>query len=395
MTARAWLAVLSLTLGSFSFVTSEFLPVGILPQVSQSFGISAGAAGLMMTIPGILAALSAFGVMLLAGNADRRRVLQLLSLLLVLSSLLAAWAPSYAVMLASRVLLGIGLGAFWALSLAVTSRLVPPSAVPMAASAVFGGVTAAMIFGVPLGTYLAEAFSWRAAFLVTAALAAVALAMQLWALPPLKTASSLKLASLAQFMRQPAARRSIATIVLVFIAQFGSYTYLAPLVQRVGITGNTLTALLLGYGIAGFIANFLVPRFAAKSVKFTLAGAVGLLMLSLLALPATRSPTLTMALVMLWGIAWGALPLSLNLAHRQVPGGETEAASATFTGVIQVAIALGAGVGGMVVDSAGISADFLAAGLFALPALLMALGVGARAGSDARSMRAQCCDGVH
>ncbi|MEG3349750.1 MFS transporter [Novacetimonas sp. GS1] len=110
--ARQRLAVLSLALGSFASVTTEFLPVGILPDISRTFFVTPGTAGLTMTVPGMMAALSAPGVMLFSGRTDRRRIILWLSLILLAGCLIATLAPTFAVMLLSRALVGISLGAF-------------------------------------------------------------------------------------------------------------------------------------------------------------------------------------------------------------------------------------------------------------------------------------------
>lgn len=153
---RQRLAVLSLALGSFASVTTEFLPVGILPDISRTFSISPGTAGLTMTVPGMMAALSAPGVMLLSGRTDRRRIILWLSLILLAGCVIATMAPTFTVMLLSRALVGISLGAFWAMGLSVAVELVAKQKAHKAAAAVFAGVTAAMILGVPMGSLVAE-----------------------------------------------------------------------------------------------------------------------------------------------------------------------------------------------------------------------------------------------
>ncbi|MFB9952879.1 MFS transporter [Rhizobium puerariae] len=373
--ARSWLAVLSLALGSFASVTAEFLPVGVLPEVAESFGITAGSAGLMMTLPGVLAALAAPGVMLLAGSTDRRRILLLLSVILLAACLLSAWAPTYGIMLLSRAMVGISLGAFWALALAVAVRLVDAEKAHKAAAAVFAGVTAAMILGVPLGTLVAEHFSWRGAFLAAAAIAAAAVLMQAWALFPIPAAGSMRIASLVAFMQRAASRKSMLMITLVFAAHFGTYTYVAPLMQQAGIGPSNITLLLLGYGVAGFFANFVASHFIGRSLRGSLLAAKVLLLASLAALPWLAGlPLAEIALILVWGIAWGALPLCLNTWNRSVSGSDTEASSAMFTFTCQVAIALGSASGGFIVDHMGLSATFTAGAVVVLPSAALLVG---------------------
>lgn len=364
---RSWLAVLSLALGSFASVTSEFLPVGVLPEVAQTYGISAGSAGLMMTLPGVLAALSAPGVMILAGRADRRRILLLLSAILLVSSLVAVWAPVFWLMLLSRAMVGLSLGAFWAMALAVAGRLVTADKAHRAAAAVFAGVTAAMILGVPLGTLVAEHFSWRGAFVAAAVIAAVALLTQWLTLPSLPASGAMQFASLVQFVKRAPARKSLLMIALIFAAHFGTYTYVAPVMQQAGIDASSITPVLLGYGVAGFFANFAASHFVAKDLRGSLLVAKVLLLASLVALPLLAAlPWVVIALIMVWGIAWGALPLCLNIWNRSISGGETDAPSAMFTFTTQVAIAIGSGGGGLVMDHMSIDMTFWAGAVVVL-----------------------------
>src|SRR5260370_5028026 len=132
---RSWLAVGSVTIGAFAFVTTEFLPVGLLPQIARDLGVTPGTAGLMVTIPGVIAAISAPGMMLGAGRIDRRQILLMLSVLLLGSNLISAFASNFASMLLGRAILGAGLCGFWTLALAASGRLVrPPDAANPTAS---------------------------------------------------------------------------------------------------------------------------------------------------------------------------------------------------------------------------------------------------------------------
>lgn len=373
--SRTRLAVLSLGLGAFASVTAEFLPVGVLPQVAAEFGVSDGSAGLMMTLPGIMAALAAPGVMMLAGRSDRRRILLALSAILFAACLLSATATSFPSMLLGRAMVGVSLGAFWALGLAVAVRLVPPERAHGAAATVFAGVTAAMILGVPLGTLVAEHFSWRGGFVAAALVAAIAFVCQFLALPAAPADSSLQPSALLRFAKCPAARRSMLMIALVFAAHFGTYTFVAPLLQQSGFATAHITPLLLGYGVAGFVANFIASRYVGAHLQGTLLTVKAMLFVSLLALPwLNAAPPAQVAVVLLWGMAWGAMPLSLNSWHRSVAGADAEAASAMFTCTAQVAIALGSGAGGAIVDHAGMGATFWTAAATVLLSIVVLVG---------------------
>lgn len=356
---RQRLAVLSLALGSFASVTTEFLPVAIQPDISRAFSVSSGTAGLTMTITGIMAALSAPGVMLLSGRTDRRRIILWLSLILLLGCLMALMAPTFSIMLLSRALVGISLGAFWAMGLSVAVELVAKDRAHKAAAVVFAGVTAAMILGVPMGSLIAEYMSWRGAFVAAAIIAVIALLMQWRLLPAVSAESQVQFTDFTAFLRLPEARRSIVMIAAVFAAHFAAYTYLTPLIHEAGIPSTAVTVLLLAYGAIGFASNLVASRFLENNLKATLFVSKASLAIPFLFLPVlVIFPKFETTLILLWTVAWGALPLCLNSWHRTIETDHSEAAAAMFTFTAQVAIAIGSSLGGAIVDHFGLKANF-------------------------------------
>jgi predicted MFS family arabinose efflux permease len=357
---RAWLAVGSVTIGAFAFVTTEFLPVGVLPQVARDLGVTSGTAGLMVTIPGVIAAISAPGMMLGAGRIDRRHILLMLSVLLLASNLISAFAPSFAVMLLGRAMLGASLGGFWTLALAAAGRLVRPQDAARATAMILAGVTCATVIGVPLGTFIAGLASWRASFMATGVLVAIALGAQALLIPPLPSSAALRFADLVALWRRAVPRKSLLMVALIFGAHFSSYTYIAPfLLENASFSASSITWLLLGFGIVGFVSNFAFSAMVTRNLKASLATVVVLLMFALSTMPLLRhSEPAVMVTVLVWGIAFGAIPLCLSVWMQFVTSDLPEAGSALFVGMIQVAIAVGSMVGGTVVDRVGIPADF-------------------------------------
>jgi predicted MFS family arabinose efflux permease len=358
---RSWLAVVAVAIGAFAFVTTEFLPVGLLPRVAADLGVLPGTAGLMVTVPGVIAAISAPGLMLVAGRMDRRRVFLLLTALLLASNLISAFAPNFLSMLFGRALLGAALGGFWTLATAASGRLVKPRDSARAMATILTGVTCATVIGVPLGTFIASFASWRVSFMATGVLVAVALVAQFCFVPSLPSSAALRLRDLVVLLRQPHPRRSMLMVALVFGAHFSSYTYITPfLLRNANLDMATITWLLLGFGMIGFFSNFAVSSTVTRNLKVSVGAMISLLMFALVLLPLLQHSTLgVVALVLAWGIAFGALPLCFSIWIQRATPDSPEAGSALFVSIIQVAIALGSLVGGMVVDHVGISADFL------------------------------------
>ncbi|NUW45334.1 MFS transporter [Nonomuraea rhodomycinica] len=350
--------------GTFTIVTSEMLPVGLLTPIGADLGVSDGTAGLMMTAPGLVAAVSAPLITLAARRLDRRVVLCGLMALLAVANLLAALAPVYPVMLAARVLTGVSIGGFWAFAVGLAPRLAPEPLVGRAAATIASGIAVASVLGVPAGTFVASVAGWRAAFAAVALLSValcVALARLLPALPAERAA---RLSDLWRVWRAGPLRVVLVVTALVVTGHFAAYTYVRPfLEQAAGAGAAAVSAVLLGYGVAGVAGNFAAGARAARrprGVLVTLALLIGVATALLAATPGSIGPAT--ALLVLWGVAYGGVSVTLQMWVVRAGGGE--AGMAMLTAVFNAAISLGAFAGGRVVDGASVPAVmWLGAGL--------------------------------
>ncbi|MFD0538191.1 MFS transporter [Actinomadura luteofluorescens] len=203
---RGWSAVLAVAAATFLVVTSEMLPVGLLTSIGPDLGVSAGTAGLAMTVPGLVAALSAPAVSAATARLDRRAVLAVLAGLLAAANLGSAAAPGLPALLAARVLVGVAIGGVWAIAGGMAARLVPERSAGTATSVVFAGIAVASVAGVPAGTLIGDLAGWRAAFAVAGALSLVACAALAVLLPALPGTGTAGLAAMPQVLRAPRAR---------------------------------------------------------------------------------------------------------------------------------------------------------------------------------------------
>lgn len=195
---KRWLAVVVTAFGIFSLVTAEQLPIGLLTSVGSALHVSEGTAGLMVTVPGVVAAIAAPLVPVAVGRMDRRVMLVGLMILMTLANVVSAIAPSFALLLASRVLVGVTIGGFWSVAGSLAVRLVPERAIGRATSIIFGGVSAAAVFGVPLGTLIGGFSGWRTAFAALGGLGLLILIGLTFLLPRLPAARPVDLRLLAQ-----------------------------------------------------------------------------------------------------------------------------------------------------------------------------------------------------
>ncbi|MCU1576814.1 MAG: transporter [Leifsonia sp.] len=356
--ARAWLAVASIALGSFILVTTELLPIALLTPISRDLNVSEGVAGLMVAIPAILAAITALVLTVASGRIDRRKLLIGFSLLLLASDLLGMLAPNFVVMILARGLLGVALGGFWSLAAALAPRLVHERFIGHATSLVLGGISVATVLAVPAGSFIGSIAGWREVFGITSILAAIVVVSQFVFVPKLPVAVATSIRTLPMLLRRPRMLVLIFSVVFVITGQFAAYTYVAPyLVGTVGLDASLASALLLGYGIAGVVGNFIGGIQADRRLKPTLIVVFGLGGASIIASQLlVASPIGTAIALVGWGLAFGAIPASMQAWTFNAAHGYPEAGSALLVTIIQSSIALGSALGGAWVDASGTSA---------------------------------------
>jgi predicted MFS family arabinose efflux permease len=383
----SWLAVTSLMLGIFAIVTSEILPIGLLTAIGADFGISDGTTGLTMTLPGIVAAVAAPAVTLTTARLDRRVMLCVFMAVLAVADVLAAVATSYWMMLISRVLVGLTIGGFWSIGAGLAGRLMPPPAVGTATAVIFSAVPLGSVLGVPAGTFIGDLAGWRTAFLVLAALAILVLAALVMLLPPLPAHQVTSPRVLLDLLRARGAGIALLATFLIVLAHFGTYTYVTPFLQNVtGLPPVAVSAVLLAYGIAGIAGNFLAGKATATRLRAAFATCGCLIAATTLLMPWVGGTAVGAVLLLVaWGLAYGGVPVCSQASFIRAAPHAPEAATVVFTSSFQATFALGAFVGGRVVDAFSVSTVMICGGL---AALLMAVSLGSLA--KAR----KCGDGV-
>jgi predicted MFS family arabinose efflux permease len=363
-----WPGVLSIAIGAFALVTTEFLPVGLLPAIAAELRVTEGVAGMMVTVPGLVAAFAAVLVTIGIGKTDRRYVIWSLTATLLLSNLIVAFSHSFPLVLAGRALLGVGVGGFWALGPALSTRLAPPGSEARALSMIFAGVSIGTVAGVPAGALIGELYGWRTAFHAGSVVAVLVLLTQMRLLPSLPPTQNITFRHLPELLRVPKARLGIFITLLIFIGQFAAYTYITPfLAQVTQLNATTISTLLLVYGAAGLAGNVIGGKILARSVRAGLVTTGLVLGLSTLALPLLGHGLIGASLlVVVWGIAFGMMPMSVQTWIFQAAPHAMESGGAVFVATAQIALASGALVGGMAVDHLGVSSAMVVGGILAL-----------------------------
>lgn len=368
-----WWAVSAVGLATFSVVTTEMLPVGLLTPVAEDLGASTGTAGLMISLPAVLAAVFAPLVVIAAGGIDRRRILCALLGLLLVANLASALAPGIGSLLAARVLVGFCMGGIWAIAGGLAARLVPAQRIGLATSIIFGGVAAASVLGVPVGVLIGDAWGWRSAFIAMALFSAAVMALHVWVVPALPVSTSVRPRQFAQQLGHRGLQRGLGLTLLLVSGHFIAFTYVRPLLTSVsGVDTSWIGALLFGYGLAGIVGNFLAGPLAARHPRGTLlAIASSLLLTPVLFLWMGSTPAGGSVLMLVWGLAYGGVSVGLMGWMMKAVPQAVEIATALYVGVFNIGIALGAWGGGRLLDGIGLHATLWAAAVLAGSALLM------------------------
>jgi predicted MFS family arabinose efflux permease len=355
---------MSLSLGVFGFVTSEFLPASLLTPMARDLGTSVGMAGQSVTATAFVAAIAGPAVVIGTSRFDRRTILLALTLCLIVSSMLAGLASDLIALIVSRVLLGAGLGGFWAMSVALVIRLSPPGSEARAMAVIMTGVSVATVCTAPLGAWISSTAGWRLAFYLTAMVGAAAFVVQMATMPSLPSTASASLSTLGAALRRPAIRISLFSTFCIASGHFAAFTYIRPFLENVSSFGPApLSLLLLAFGIAGFFGNILGGIIAQRSARVAIAAAaIGIAGAMTATVFAGTFHVVVSAAVILWGLSFGAYPVSIQTFLTQAAPDDAESAGAVHLSVFMIAVSSGAILGGVLVDRFGPVTTFALAG---------------------------------
>ncbi len=353
--APAWAGVLSLAMGVFGLVTAEFLPASLLTPIAADLGITNGAAGQTVTATAVIGTFAGIFMPIVTRHLDRRLVMWALTGLLVISSLLAAFATNLTMLLGARLLLGVGIGGFWSMMAAMAMRLVPERLLPRALSIVFTGVSVATVSAAPIGAYLGDLFGWRTVFALSAGIGVLALLIQLVTLPSMPPQTKPNLRTLLHLLRRPSIRLVLATILITISGHFAGFTYVRPFLEQVpALKIEMISLTLLAYGVAGFFGNLVGGAITARSAQASVITGAIIIAVTAFALTAFgASPWVAATGVAFWGFAFGAIPVGVQTWIVRAAPDQPEGASGLIVAAFQIAIASGAILGGLLVDSLG------------------------------------------
>ena len=356
------LPLLILSGAIFVSVTSEFLPMGLLPDMAKDLQVSESRIGLLVTAFAITVVLTAAPLAVVTRRFSRKWLVVVLLAAFALSNVLAGIAPTYELLLLARIAGGLAHGLFWAVTGPYAAHLVPKHMLARAIAVTTSGGTLAFIIGVSIGVALGHAFGWRSAFLVMAGVVVFFTVLVVLFLPPVKHLEDLATGEIRLPTRRDPTIMGVAmvciTVVLVVTGHNLLYTYIAPWLIDVGsFSPDAIPALLLAYGLAGAVGLILAGIFGDRFPRMSFSVSLIALILSVVLLGFSAAvPWLVVLAFVLWSASFGGLPSMLHARMLHIASHNIRDISGAFmTTSFNLAIGGGALLGGVLLDSFGLT----------------------------------------
>ena len=357
-----WVGLLTLAGAIFVSVTSEFLPTGLLPDMAEELDVSISTVGYLVTIFAATVVIATTPLAALTRRYSRKSLVVVVLLVIAFANTLAGWAPSYEILVGARVLGGLAHGLFWAVVAAYAAHLVPKQQLGRAVAITAAGGSAAFVLGVPLGTALGHALSWRTAFFIIAAVVVVLAVVVVKYLPPVNHHVTLKTGEIAIPLRKD---KSVAPVIIlcivivIMITGQNTYsTYVAPwLIEVAGYSPDAVPFMLFLFGGAGVIglvlAGLVSDRYPRRG--FVVATVLVMVSVAVLAIGSANAVVVVIATVA-WGVAFGGLPAMLQTRMMHTASFRMrDLASAFQTTAFNIGIGGGALLGGILLEGVGLA----------------------------------------
>jgi DHA1 family inner membrane transport protein len=345
------LPLLALAIASFGIGTTEFVIMGLLPEVADSLQVSIPRAGLLVTGYALAVAFGSPVLAIATARLPRRGSLVGLMGIFIVGNILCALSPSYGTLMAARVVTALAHGAFFGIGSVVATQVVPRDQRAQAIALMFAGLTLANVLGVPLGTILGQAAGWRATFAVVSVIGVAAVAALLAWVPAVPADRGADMVREFRALQRPQVLLAMAISTLASVSLFSVFTYITPLLEtQAGISAHGVSIALLLFGVGLTVGNLLGGRLADWRLMPSVMGLFVSLVPVLLLFRAVRHDEIAEVTVM---VVWGALVFALvSPLQLRVVGEATEApnlASTLNQGAFNLGNATGAWLGGLVV----------------------------------------------
>ncbi|SDG00385.1 sugar transporter [Desulfovibrio legallii] len=363
---RLWAPVLALALAAFIFVTTEVLPIGLLPAIAADLGETEAFTGLLVTVYAWAVALLSLPLTACTARFERRRLLLCLFGIFIAGHIVSALSTNFVALMLGRLCIANAHAVFWSIASPIVVRITPPEAKAKGLAVVIVGSSLATVLGVPLGTIVGQHFGWRAAFALIGA-AAACVGLVLWRLlPPLEARDTGSFKSVPALFHDKELALLYLQTMLAVTGHFIAYTYLAPLLLRKGgFTEGAVPVFLLLMGVSGIAGSLLAARLTTARTKLAFLApllVIGFCLL-LLRVSVTRVETLA-PLCVLWGGSMAVINLLFQSRVLELAAHAADIATSLYSGIFNVGIGGGAFIGSLIFNRLGLEATGYAGAVF-------------------------------
>lgn len=353
---KKWLPVISLTLSTFIFNTSEFIPIGLLTSIADDFAITESKAGLLITIYAWVVALASLPLMMAFAKTENKKLMLSLVALFTASHILSGFSNSYVMLMISRIGVACSHAVFWSIVTPLAVHVAPEGHRSTAVSMIITGSSIAMIVGLPLGRAVGLMVGWRVTFLLIAILSAIVLFLLAAFLPKVPSDNNISLKTLPTLVSTPALLCIFVMTALTITGHFTAYSYIEPFLgQAAGFTNGEITMVLSAFGVIGIIVSVLFSKYYDRhQFAFLRVAVLGICICTLLLGISSGNSFIMVCTCLLWGLSINCFNISLQSCIIDYSPFGTAIAMSIYSGIYNVGIGAGALVGGIVCSHIGI-----------------------------------------
>ena len=353
---KKWLPVISLTLSTFIFNTSEFIPIGLLTSIADDFAITESKAGLLITIYAWVVALASLPLMMAFAKTENKKLMLSLVALFTASHILSGFSNSYVMLMISRIGVACSHAVFWSIVTPLAVHVAPEGHRSTALSMIITGSSIAMIVGLPLGRAVGLMVGWRVTFLLIAILSAIVLCLLAAFLPKVPSDNNISLKTLPTLVSTPALLCIFVMTALSITGHFTAYSYIEPFLgQAAGFTNGEITMVLSAFGVIGIIVSVLFSKYYDRhQFAFLRVAVLGICICTLLLGISSGNSFIMVCTCLLWGLSINCFNISLQSCIIDYSPFGTAIAMSIYSGIYNVGIGAGALVGGIVCSHIGI-----------------------------------------
>lgn len=358
ITRKQWITLFGMTIAAFIFNTSEFMPIGLLIDISNDFNMTEAQAGMIITIYAWVVMLLSLPLMMLVSRFSYKKLLLNCVAFFGISHIISAIAPSFMILLLSRIGVACAHSIFWSIATPIAVKLVSEKFRSLAMSMVVTGTSIAMIAGLPLGRIIGLRFGWRMTFLSIAVIAFILFFYIQFSFPKMSNGRNLSLQRFPLLLKKPMLQGLYIVTLVVVTAYYISYSYIEPfLFQIAKFSENMITIVLIIFGVSGILGSLFFSIFYNKYKKyFFFASIISIMAVLFLLTPISSCWLLTIFIFAFWGMVVTAYNVSGQAAIiNAAPPGTAPVAMSIYSGLYNLGIGLGSWLGGIITTNISIS----------------------------------------